>query len=181
VTALRVAVDGAVTRRAVGDAILRQSDVLPPNYAVFWKMAARFEVLSLWKDADYMQWRYDRNPTHAYRYHWIERDGAILCLAVTRDDRDDLIITELIAIDKMSPLSRHLLSQILRHALGKGFGAVSFQGADSGFFARAFRAFGSVTDLAKVFAIQSLDDVPEARGATLAANWSVALGDWDGV
>jgi hypothetical protein len=39
------------------------------------KEALNYEVLSIWKDLDYMKWRYENNPDYSYDFHIINIEG----------------------------------------------------------------------------------------------------------
>jgi len=154
------------------------STEVPPHYDELWQAVKSFEILSLWKDAKYFNWRYDRNPSHAFKYIYVEKEGRMEALAVVVSNSSGMEILELIARDRNIAVARYLVTQIAIHAFKNSASRLTFMGSDLDFFKEVFRDFRCEKNLDHVFCMGILDDKIEAC-ALEPRNWTVTTGDSD--
>lgn len=169
----------AARRLAGGAARFGIGDQVPGNYEALWNMWRVQEYLSVWKDADYYRWRYDRNPDHRFRYFRLERGDALAALAVGTEIDGALVLCELMVGGRDVTLGRLLASEICGYAGSRGLRAVTFLGHDAGITADALSGFDRATSYGNVFGGRAFAPGPLADALPLAANWSVSFGDGD--
>ncbi len=108
-------VGGASPPRGVTIAAVRRFD---ERYDRFWNEEAKRHPLAVWRDADYLNWRYLDGPGQDYEAYGMERDGQVLGFSVLRqaevDGRARGRILELVATEDDPALTRALLAHALR-------------------------------------------------------------------
>lgn len=154
-------------------------DAVPNGYEALWNAWRSQEVLSVWKDAAYLSWRYDRNPDQRFTYFTLARGAEMVALAVGVVIDDALVLCELMVKDRDVVAGRRLATEIALEALARGRKAVSFLGADQGFFAEALQGFERQTSFGNVFCGRSFDSGQLAELLPYAGNWTVTFGDGD--
>jgi GNAT superfamily N-acetyltransferase len=167
-------------RLGVSDVAYRYHERCPAAWQALWDRLRSGEVLSLYKDAEYFAWRYDRHPERRFGYATLERGGELVALAVVElDHRRELRVCELFAEQRNPLLARLLLCEIARRVHNPKAEVLSFRGLDAGFFDAAFAGFEVETDFSLIFAGRELD-CPELENAfSRLQDWSVTLGDTD--
>lgn len=174
--ALRLA---AVRRVAAPDAAFRITSSVPEGYDALWNACRSQEVLSVWKDAAYLGWRYDRNPDHRFRYFTLARGNEILAQAVGVELDGALVLCELLVAGRDVLIGQRLAIEICRHARSRGLGAVSLLGYDAGFFEEVFAGFSRRRAYGDVFCGRSFDPGLLREILPHGANWTVTFGDGD--
>jgi hypothetical protein len=176
----RLAMRGGMLRRlAAGGTSFVVSPTVPEGYEKLWGAWRTQEILSIWKDAKYFQWRYDRNPDCRFAYLHLTRAGEIVALAVAAEMEGALVLCELMVAGRDVATGRLLANHIARYALGRGLRAVTFLGHDAGLFADVLQGFERTVSYTNVFggrvfvAGALADDLPHAD------NWTVTFGDGD--
>ncbi len=155
------------------------SRTVPEGHEALWDACRSQEVLSLWKDSEYLRWRYDESPVHDFSYLYLVNDGVIVALAVTVEVAADVAICELMVREHDVRLGRLLLSHICLHAMRHGADKVRFLGHDYGFFDEVFRGFERNTSFENVFVGRAFADAALDALACLPSNWTVTFGDGD--
>lgn len=167
-------------RRFKGGTEIAWTPALPSDYESLWSIVRSQEVLAVWKDADYLRWRYDKNPDHSFRYAALRLRGELAALAVTTDIDGVETICELLVRDLDVTLARLLVHTIVRDALDRGGRGVEFIGFDPGFFDEAFEGFDRRLATANVFcALAFVETGPFAELLPHGQNWTVVFGDGD--
>ncbi len=180
VAGARLATRRALLARLGGAGLaFRVAAELPAGYDALWDGWRSQEVLSVWKDADYLRWRYDRNPDHRFHHFMLSRGDALLALAVGVELDGALVLCELLVGGRDPLVGRRLALEVCLHARARGLRAVSFLGADAGFFADALAGFERRTSYANVFCGRAFTPGPLAELLPHAANWTVTFGDGD--
>jgi hypothetical protein len=171
----------ALLRRLAGEALtFRVHDRVPAAYEALWNACRSLEVLSVWKDTQYVGWRYDQNPDHRFTYFAMHRDsGDIAALAVGVDLGGVLTLCELMVEGRNVPVGRWLATEIGLRALSRGLRAVSFLGADQGLFRDVFEGFTHERSYANVFCGRAFDTQQLGELLPSAMNWTVTFGDGD--
>jgi GNAT acetyltransferase-like protein len=176
----QLALRGALLRRITGsDLVFRVASTVPEGYDALWNAWRSQEVLSVWKDADYLRWRYDRNPDHQFTYFFIARRNEILAQAVGVEIEGALVLCELLVADRDPLVGERLVVDICRHAGGRGLRSVKFLASDTGYFDEILRGFDRRTAWANVFCARSFDPGILRELLPGAANWTVTFGDVD--
>jgi hypothetical protein len=176
---MQLAARHAFLRRLVGPAVFRRAAAVPAGYEALWNAWKNQEVLSVWKDAAYFAWRYDRNPDHRFTYFTLEREGQLAALAVGVELDRAQVLCELVVGARDVAAGRLLVTEIARTALGRGLRAVSFLGHDAGLFDEVFAGFARTRSFTNVFGGRVLAEGPLAEDLPRGANWTVTFGDGD--
>lgn len=155
------------------------SDAVPDDYDQLWaECAAEFHV-SLWKDRQYMAWRYDENPDHGFRYAGMRDGGRLQALAVVHTDNGRAMICEWIAPRVVGiELGRALVREVCLEAMRNGSDRVSFLGADGGYFGRCLSGFARRPAPESVLTGMGLEPGIDER-IREGSNWCVTYGDAD--
>lgn len=168
----------AVSRR-LAPAEFHTAATVPAGYEGLWNACRSYEILSIWKDAAYMAWRYDRNPDQRFVYLYLSRGGEVPALAVGVDIDGTLTLCELMVAGRDVALGRRLAAEICRYALGAGHRAVAFLGHDAGFAHEALEGFGRAIAHGDVFGGRTFEPGPLDDLLPHAVNWTVTFGDGD--
>lgn len=127
---------------AVGPSVrVQKTSVIPEAYEDLWNQIRKREIVSFWKDTEYMKWRYEKNPRWKADYLCAFKNDVLCGLAVLVKKGSIAYITELMVRDLDVDLGRLLLNEILRHSLDAGTEVVKFYGHDRGFFELVFNEF----------------------------------------
>jgi hypothetical protein len=154
---------------------------LPKNLDPFLKQIRDYEVLSIWKDARYLKWRYEDHPDQPYLFHILYSGEIPLALAITRDCEEKIAICDLLHLTKNVQQSSLLLRYVLFFYRYNPAQKMEFYGQDNGFFEGAFRAagfemkpFSSRIFFGRVFRNSKLE-----KEFFMPQNWTIAYGDTD--
>ncbi len=169
-----------LTFRLSNNLTFHKSKTVPEKYDELWKAIGPYEILSLWKDSEYFQWRYDENPDSDFEYFYLVQNGKIIALSVTTaKPGKDVFICELLVKDKNVLNGRFLINQIRATYAGGQHPRIRFIGSDIGFFAEVFQKFRSeiwfgIVFCARVFQGKTLKD-----DFVQPSNWTLTYGDID--
>ena len=115
---------------------------VPDDHDMLWAECAPEFKLSLWKDREYLAWRYDRNPDHEFEYATLREGARLRAVAVVLREAGRTLICELLCPRTAGPeLGRGLVRTVCERALRRGDDRVSFLGHDNGYFASCFAGF----------------------------------------
>lgn len=169
---LRLAAPGAWSERL--------TNTVPPEVDALWTECARELQVSLWKDREYLAWRYDANPDHRFEHIGLWTGERLRALAVVHADRERIMICDWLAPRTEGPaLARALVAAVCRDALARGADRVSFLGADDGRFSGAFRDFRSRPAPESVLTGRGLEDGRLDELVRDGSNWCLTYGDAD--
>lgn len=131
----RLLVNSRRLRAAVGAAVkIGMSSNIPETYEDFWNQTRTREIVSVWKDTEYMKWRYQQNPRHKAEYFSAVKNGVLCGLAVLVRKGNIAYITEIMVRDLDVNVGKLLVNEILQHSLKFRVEVVKFYGHDRGFF-----------------------------------------------
>lgn len=155
------------------------TNTVPAEYEKFWEHIRKQEIISLWKDSQYLNWRYDQNPTFEPTYFACMENGEITAIAVTIEHDGAGTICELMVKNSNLALAKMLLNRIAVHYKDSGYEAIKFYGHDRGFFETAFAGFTRVPNQ-DLFLVAKLLGGTEALEKLVYQNisWSVTSGDF---
>lgn len=162
-----------------GRAAFEVATSVPEGYDALWNAWRSQEVLSIWKDAEYMRWRYDRNPDRRFTYYTLARGSEILAQAVGVEIDGAMMLCELLVGGRDLPVGRRLVLEITLLALARGMRSVGFLGSDGGFFAEILTGFARRRSHANVFCGRSFDAGVLRELLPLPGNWTLTFGDGD--
>jgi hypothetical protein len=163
-------------------AVVEAVSSLPEEVAGLLDEIRRYEILGVWKDLDYLRWRYEKHPEHAYDFQILTRDGKLEGLVVSRRMGGSVAICELLHRTMNVAEAALLVCGVVRANLDGGAQRIEFYGHDEGFFASVFARCGFHATYASnfVFCGRVLDDDEGFRRRfTLSRNWTVVYGDTD--
>lgn len=156
------------------------TDSVPEGYGALWNAIKSYEVLSVWKDAEYLKWRYDQNPDDRFVYFYLLFDGEIVGVCVVNAEKGkDVLICELLVKDKDVLLGRLLINQILSHYAGSQHRKARFVGIDAGFFEEVLVAFRSAALFSLPFCARAFGNATLEDWFVHPTNWTVTYGDTD--
>jgi GNAT superfamily N-acetyltransferase len=156
-----------------------ESASVPPGYEALWNVWRAQEVISVWKDTEYLTWRYDGNPDHRFTYHSLERAGELVAMAITVEIGLASSVCEFFVRGRDVALGRLLASELCRHAIAHDRTAVSFLAHDAGFFEDAFEGFARRRSYANVLCALAFREGPLAEDLPHANQWTITFGDGD--
>ncbi len=162
-----------------GGISLERSKQVPPGYDDFWRLVSCQQPLSIWKDAEYLRWRYDHHPTHQFEYFWLSKEGRMLALAIVCRDGEEGRLCELMELGQDSYPSQLLVTQITRElATDRKLRRLTFDGSNSSFFAQALASWRVRPKSTAAFCTRLLEPVP-IGSALIPDRWRLTLGDTD--
>ena len=156
-------------------------DAIPDDCEAALKQILDYEVLAIWKDRQYLQWRYERSPERRYLIYALKRDGVTHGLIIARVYGGTLAICEVLHRRKDVRETAFFLERVVRHAYRLPVDTVEFHGFDNGFFEAAFARAGFTTEAFSryIFIGKVLNDPDLEALFYHAPNWSVSWGDGD--
>jgi hypothetical protein len=150
---------------------------LDARYGAVWRSCAEMESISIWKDGEYLAWKYGASPA-PHRLFALEFADDVIALGVCRERGERVQLLELIACDKNIYAARELLLCIADHYHAQKFEELYFVGCDPWFFAEVFADFERRPSFSgHVHARATNRD--EAFLYENPLNWTVVLGDSD--
>jgi hypothetical protein len=161
---------------ARGPCTLLPRYVLDERQDALWKGCATREHLSVWKDREYLDWKYLRRPHIQYRMMALEQAGTLAALAVLHEDGPRAHVLELMSQGKSVPCAQELLLRVADHYRTEGLRELRFVGRDPWYFASVFQD----CERQPIFGHHVYTGTfgPEQRFIyETAANWTVTLGD----
>jgi len=157
------------------------SSHLPEGLEDTLKEIRDYEVLSIWKDVQYLRWRYENHPDRHYTFHILNAQRRPEGLVVSTDYGKRIAICDLLHRTKDVPQSAFLLSHVLLYYQTSTAQKIEFYGYDSGFFDAVFSACGfSIIPTSNfIFGGRVFDDKKLENLFILPQNWTIAYGDTD--
>ena len=166
--------------RLSGNLTFHQSKTVPDGYDELWNAINPYEVLSIWKDSEYFQWRYEQNPDHEFSYFYLARDDKIIALSVvTAEVGGYVTICELLVRHRNVLNGRLLINRILSHYSGAKYKKIRFVGKDVGFFKETFAIFRSEVWFGIVLCGEVFDNEELEEYFTNSSYWTLTYGDID--
>lgn len=139
-----------------------------------------YEVLSVWKDLQYMKWRYQDHPDHQYDFHFLYVKNKLEALAVSRNCGENVTICELINRIKNFRQSVFLIRHLVHYYSMSESQKVVFYGHDNGFFERVFITSSfNLYPSNLIFTAQAFGDKRLENILMIPENWTLTIGDSD--
>jgi hypothetical protein len=155
---------------------------LPEEVAGLLDEFRRHEILSVWKDLDFLRWRYQQHPEHTYDFHVLTREGKLEALVVSRQMGNSVAICELLHRSKNVAEAALLVCTVVRKHLSGQAQRIEFFGHDDGFFESVFARcrFRESYSASFVFGGRVFEDDHGLRQRfAFPRNWTVVYGDTD--
>jgi GNAT superfamily N-acetyltransferase len=152
---------------------------VPSRYEELWLACSNQEVLSLWKDTKYFQWRYDSNPDHSFQYVGLLQGDELLALAVTVERHRAITICEFVVRGRDPVVGRRLLTELALSSLQGGMRSIDFIGSDGGLFDEVFEGFRRRVAFENVFCGDALSEGHLRALMANPHNWTLVFGDAD--
>ncbi len=168
-------------KRNLAEVEFSTSDRVPEAYEELWQAVRSYEVISVWKDRRYLQWRYDEKPDSGYRYFFLSRKRRIDALAVVSIVDGNARIAELIVRDRSTALGQYLIWQSVSWLLNNVAHAVSCSVINQGFFEEVFRDGFKKNISNHVLCMKVLGNDRLAKMAEFSSNWTITEGDSDSI
>ncbi len=169
-----------MTFRLSSTIAFHQSKTVPEGYDQLWDAIRPYDVLSLWKDSEYFQWRYDENPDNDFDYFYLLQGGEIIAISVVTSNTDgDVSICEFLVKDKNVLNGRFLINKILTNYSGRQHQKMRFIGSDVGFFDEVFVKFRSEIWFGIVFCARVFGNTALKEDFDQPSYWTLTYGDID--
>jgi GNAT superfamily N-acetyltransferase len=153
---------------------------VPADQDDLWRACAPDHVLSLWKDARYLAWRYDANPDHDFEYAVLRGGGGPRGVAVVLREQGRTTVCELMWPRSEGPAAGlTLVRSIVARATELGDDVVLFLGHDTARFGAAMQGFRVRPAPENVLTGRGLEDGEIDRLVRDGANWTMTFGDAD--
>ncbi|HNT42944.1 MAG TPA: GNAT family N-acetyltransferase [Syntrophorhabdaceae bacterium] len=164
-----------------GDFEISVSSSLPDGLEDLLRNKRTYEVLALWKDPQYLRWRYESHPDVTYLFHTVRTGGIPRALLITRDCGNAIAICDLIHRDNDEVPSLLLLDHIVNYYARSSAQKIEFYGHDAGFFRFVFTSCGfrSIPFSPLVFGGRVFSDPDLDKVFLLPDSWNIAYGDTD--
>jgi hypothetical protein len=140
-----------------------------------------FDVLCIWKDIEYLKWRYENNPTHKYLYHTIWKNDDLLGFIITNMIKNTVNICEIFVSKSQMHIGELLLRYCVKYYIKTQVQKIIFFGHDDGFYDYVFKSsdfkINEVSDFlfgGTVFGNNKLRKV-----FYFPNNWNISYGDTD--
>lgn len=140
-----------------------------------------YEVLSIWKDFDYLRWRYEKHPGTRYLFHLLKYNGAYESIIVTKTENQETHICEVLSRSKNQILTLILLYHAIIHAINNKAQKIDFHGYDNGFFSCLFDYAGFKKGKSNfVLCGKTFSENKKLHDFfCLPNNWTISVGDID--
>jgi GNAT acetyltransferase-like protein len=160
--------------------VFHKSNRLPAGYEKLWHDIKSYEVLSVWKDTEYLEWRYENNPDNKFEFISLEEEGKILALAVVYIRSKEAVICEFFVKRKDLWMGRLFLIEIQQLYMKRKTQYLSFTGYDNGFFDQVFKSFDDHTLFRYVLCGRVFDPKSKLNDYfPYPFNWTFTYGDID--
>lgn len=144
------------------------------------------QVLSIWKDLAYMQWRYAEHPTYNYQFHLLYQFDRLDGLAVVRNTGISIVICDFLHRSMDVSYSILLLRHIVNYYRNSPAQKIEFYGWDNGFFDSVFQRCGFQIQPSNFkFTAQVLNNGEGGNKERfekmfiIPQNWTITYGDTD--
>lgn len=140
-----------------------------------------YEVLSIWKDIDYLKWRYECNPCFNYSFHTIKIEDKYEGIIVTKTENRESHICEILSRSKNQTLTLILLYHVIFDAVYNKSQRIDFHGYDNGFFACLFDCAGFKYRKSNfILCGKAFNEDSDFKSTfVLPNNWTISVGDID--
>jgi len=152
---------------------------LPIHYDDFWNQIKKHQILSVWKDRDFMEWRYSNPTASCPTYYWSEKEGTIDAFAITVNKGTHLYITDLMHADRNVFSARALIHFIGMAAVRQRITHLFFLGHDDGFFAAVLNGFDRLASNDVTLVFRPLASFPPENILTQPTAWVLTASDTD--
>lgn len=158
------------------------ADKLPNDLSRILRAHRVQEVLSVWKDPEYLRWRYEQHPEYRYRFHVLRRNGEPVALAVVRLLDGWAAICELVHPRRHVRETAAFLRQIVQwYQRDADCQLIEFYGSDISFFDAAFAEAGFTRSAHSGYTMTATVLLPHlvSEYIFIPTNWTVVYGDTD--
>jgi len=158
---------------------VEHSDRLPEDTDSLWDRERKVVDLGLWKDREYLAWRYERNPDHAFHFHRLRRNGTLEGLLVSTEHAGVALLCELLVPSRSIAWGRRLVAEACLHHARARVDEVHFLGHDAGYFGAALEGFASRPAPGNVYVGRALADEALTERMAQSSRWTISYGDGD--
>ncbi|MBN2160681.1 MAG: GNAT family N-acetyltransferase [Spirochaetes bacterium] len=157
-------------------------EALPDDLDEMLREINDHEVISIWKDRKYLQWRYKDHPINKYKFFSLRIGGRLHGLIVTRTIGERVAICEMLNRTKnIQQAFTHLL-YIIKHYLPTGAQELFFLGHDNGYFDTVFGMSGFKKSISNVVCTgRNIKSGRFREMFMIPDNWTLVYGDTDHV
>lgn len=124
---------------------LTTQETVPEQFEALWDRIKGQNILSFWKDSEYLRWRYDQHPRTKGRYFCLTCDGVLVGMCVTFVKGNVANIAELFVMDRNVLAAELLVNYVCDYFNSKSAKqpeAVAFAGSTpGGLFESTFASF----------------------------------------
>lgn len=166
--------------RAGSSSRVEWTSAVPDDQDELWHACASDHVVSLWKDARYLAWRYDANPDHAFEYAVLREGNRLRGVAVLFRELRRMTICELLwpRSEGEAP-GQAIVRAVCGRAIDVGDDLVTFLGHDQARFGAVMSGFHVRPAPESVLTGRGLEEGETDRVVRDGANWTMTFGDAD--
>lgn len=158
-------------------------ETLPETYEQLWNAVRTGEIVSVWKDSEYMRWRYSQHPRTRAKYFCLSLNDELLAMATVTQKGQGLLIAEFITRDRTVLTGKILLNSIYRHYCRPdvhGAEYLLFFGHDRGFFKSVFSEFERKPEGDMIMVSRVLPEDAQLDSIIFQPDcWTITAGDTD--
>lgn len=160
---------------------IERTKTAPQTYDGLWKRISTRNVLSIWKDKEYITWRYDLHPHNQHFYYSAYANGILVAVLVIADINKHYFVTEILLAERHVGRAKILLIESILDALKNSGTHMSFYGRDSGLFDAIFAGIMPRNPAQEFMLVlrQIGDDQSLKRCAFNPESWCISTGDLD--
>ena len=164
----------------IKDFAIITTEKIPKNLDDTLKEICNYEVLSIWKDNNYLRWRYENHPQNKYLFHMLMIGKKIEGLVVTRVCNDNVRICEVLSRTKSILITHLLVYHVMIYSVKIKAQKIEFYGFDNGFFDSVFQGAQFNKEISQyIFGGKVFNDRKLKNMFMIPNNWSISFGDID--
>lgn len=150
----------------------------PADHDVLWAASAPHLAVSVWKDREYLAWRYDANPDHRFEYVVLRRGDVLAGVAVLWRSGGRVTVCDLVARHDYNAAAATMRG-VIAHATRAGADRLMFLGLYPGGGAAALAGFEQRPAPENILTAAGLEDGAIDVRVRDGSAWAVCFGDAD--
>ena len=159
-------------------------DEVPHEYSVFWEKVKSQHELTVWKDIDYLNWRYKKNPDRKFKYCGLMKEGELRAFSVVFPSSAGVQICEFEVLGLDTKVGRALIRSLVKHCLDHRIRVLEYVGSRDEYLVRIFAGFKGVeledvVFCGRVFGGEKQSELAEVSKKSRA--WKITFGDLDSI
>lgn len=155
---------------------------IPSSIEDLLKERLNYEVVSVWKDVQYLKWRYENHPENKYVFHILYIKDRAEAIVVCREKDNSIAICEIVHRSNNVIQTTLLLNHVINYYVRSPAQKIEFYGFDNGFYDDVFKSSGFNIQKSSrlIFGGRVLNNNGMLDKVFCNSNnWSISYGDTD--